>query len=202
MNRMIPSKSRLRDNPWFVSIVAGLIVLVVGWTCQLLLTRFIPQIGKIQNAGGDLDSQPTRDPWAYWSWSRQQIGWSRKWRDIIFYEDNPVILVQFKVVVIGDKPQDIPVRIPLNGRLMEVHIPAGTSFVRQKTEKAFEGTVRSAKPGEILTLSFSVRVDSGAVPFDDNAVQVFAGRASAAGWETFNSWVEFKQDGFLKWLSR
>ena len=175
-------------------IVASLIAMYL-WQSS----AFLPGTGTLVSLKAPDNSSQPRSPTVYYACVYQQAG--HVWKGIlIFGEWCPAYIVTLKVGVVGDKPVDISVHIPINGEVLDFTVPDSVKYIKHKASETLSLTLKGVKAGTIVPISFQVRQEFGNLPFQQNAISVFDGKGQRIIWDDLDSTIDRKQRGLFEWL--
>lgn len=177
--------------PLVVTVVGGLIVFFIQkhFSRQESMST-IPKLNE---------ENYSKEPFSYYSWSYQRIGYSKIF--ILFSTWKPVYNIQMKIGYIGERPENIEVFIPINGKIRDITIPPNIeSTTKQKDNNYLSILFQNVKPGSIIAFSFHVIDDIGGEPIKKDLINVYNGKTKPLNWNNFDCEFNIRNEGFFKYL--
>ncbi len=194
-------KSNLKTHffyPVIATVVGGLILLFI----QFCFPDFSPKQESVSTDPKQNEEKYTKEPFSYYSWSYQRIGFYKKF--ILFRKWKPVYNIQMKIGYIGEKPENIDVFIPINGRILDIAIPPNIESRTVQKNNDYNNylsiSFQNIKPGNIITFSFHVINDTEGEPIKKDLVNVYNGKTKPLDWNYFDYKFNVRNEGYLKYL--
>lgn len=185
--------------PLVVTIVGGLIVIFI----QIFLPKYFSRQESMSAIPKLNEEKYSKEPFSYYSWSYQRIGYSKIF--ILFSKWKPVYNIQMKIGYIGEKPENIEVFIPINGKIRDITIPPNIESTTKQKDNNYSNNYLSIlfqniKPGSIIAFSFHVIDDIGGEPIKKDLINVYNGKTKPLNWKNFDYEFNVRNEGFFKYL--
>ncbi len=179
--------------------VYPLVVTVVGGLFVIFIQKYFPGHESVSTVPSLNEEKYTREPFSYYSWSYQRIGYSKIF--VLFSKWKPVYNIQMKIGYIGENPENIEVFIPINGKIRDISIsPNIESTTKQKDNNYLSILFHNVKPGSIIAFSFHVKEDIVGEPIKKDLINVYNGKTKLLNWDTFDYEFNIRNEGFFKYL--
>lgn len=191
------SDDTIKKNNFQTLFVYPLVVTVVGGLIVFFMQKHFPGQESVSTVPNE--EKYSREPFSYYSWSYQKIGYSKIFA--LFSKWKPVYNIQMKIGYIGEKPGNIEAFIPINGKIRDISIsPNIESTTKQKDNNYLSIVFPNVKPGSIIAFSFHVKEDIDGEPIKKDLINIYNGKTKLLNWDNFDYEFNIRNEGFFKYL--